>query len=157
MTYRILTNNSSVSFVSGESSPWKSAAVNGTASTMSSHKKNRIALWSAVRHAPGLSSTWILLGKTQNTHNGKSLPQSSLAILKPDTIFRHVNRLFLSNDGNFRQQSKSKNRDPSDVSMARGRATFPDEEAFKDYLAKAGDSVEVRFPLCWFSTITMFV
>jgi len=66
-----------------------------------------------------------------------------LRYAKFDVIFRHVHRLFIANDGNFHQQSKSKNGDPNDMSLTRGRGTFPVEGPFKDYLAKAGDSVEV--------------
>lgn len=64
-----------------------------------------------------------------------------------DNKFRHVHRLYIANDGNFHQQSKSKNGDPTDVSLVKGRGTFPVEQSYKYYLSKVGDSAEV----CTFS------
>jgi hypothetical protein len=70
-----------------------------------------------------------------------------LTLANSDNIVsRHVHRLYISNDGNFHQQSKSKNSDPSDVSLVNSRGTFLDDRVYKSYLSKVGDSVEVFQP-----------
>src|ERR1700722_14547712 len=70
-----------------------------------------------------------------------------LTLVNSDNIVsRHVHQLYISNDGNFHQQSKSKNGDPSDISLVNGRGTFPDDQVYKSYLSKVGDFVEVFQP-----------
>jgi hypothetical protein len=58
--------------------------------------------------------------------------------------------LFLSGDGHFGLQRKSKVDDPDDVSLLEGAAFFPKETLYQEHLSAAGPSTEVRVLLDFF-------
>ncbi len=49
-------------------------------------------------------------------------------------MYRHKYTLFVSADGNFRLQRKSKNDDPDDFALNGGRAYFVENEKYQQYL-----------------------
>jgi hypothetical protein len=55
--------------------------------------------------------------------------------------------LYLSADGHFGLQRKSKTDDPDDVSLVAGKACFPEDVPYQKYLEKSGNSTEVCFQL----------
>lgn len=53
------------------------------------------------------------------------------------TLFaRHLNQLQVTLDGNFHLNRYTKNTDPHDASLFRGRSYFPEDEAYQDYVKK---------------------
>lgn len=46
-------------------------------------------------------------------------------------------------DGNFHENRYAKNTDPNDISLANGKAFFPDSKEFKEYLDNAVAPQEV--------------
>jgi len=60
------------------------------------------------------------------------------------TFFRHVNQLFITEDGCHKFQKKKKNRDPDDVSLTSDTGYFPDNVEYNNYLDHAGETTEVR-------------
>jgi hypothetical protein len=51
--------------------------------------------------------------------------------------------LYLSGDGHFGLQRKSKVDDPDDISLLEGAAFFPKDAPYQEYLATVGESPEV--------------
>lgn len=59
---------------------------------------------------------------------------------------RYVHAGTRSIDGNFHQHLKKKKHDPEDVETING-AYFPESNEYENYLARVGDSEEVRYIL----------
>ncbi|KAJ7732066.1 hypothetical protein DFH07DRAFT_755417 [Mycena maculata] len=55
---------------------------------------------------------------------------------------RHINTLFLSADGHFGLQRKSKIDDPDDVSLTEGKSCFPTDSTYQEYVENSKNSTE---------------
>ena len=62
-------------------------------------------------------------------------------------LCRHINQLFIAEDGCHKFQKKKKIGNPDDVSLLGDSGYFLDDKKYKEYLAIATDSTEV-FNLC---------
>ena len=49
-------------------------------------------------------------------------------------VYRHLNQLQLTADGNYHLNKYTKNTDPDDVSLYDGKAYFPRDDEYKEYL-----------------------
>jgi hypothetical protein len=79
----------------------------------------------------------------------KSTPQDMrcvyiyVPIIVSSFLRRHINQLFIAEDGCHKFQKKKKIGNPDDVSLLGDTGYFPDDKKYKDYLAVATDWTEV--------------
>ncbi|KAJ7094336.1 hypothetical protein C8R44DRAFT_749527 [Mycena epipterygia] len=59
-----------------------------------------------------------------------------------DEELRQINTLFLSADGHFGLQWKSKTDDPDDISLTEGQSCFPNDSTYQEYVKNSRDSTE---------------
>jgi len=59
------------------------------------------------------------------------------------TILRHINQLFITEDGCHKFQKKKKIGDPDDISLIGNAGYFLDDNVYNKYLDDAGDTIEV--------------
>src|SRR5277367_6817907 len=62
---------------------------------------------------------------------------------------RHLNQLFLMEDGNHKLQRKRKIGNPDDHSLLGDKGYFPDEDKYKKYVSEIGESIEASFAHPW--------
>ncbi len=85
------------------------------------------------QHAQTRSSTWNRSGKIHRDTYCTSYIYAINELLLNFT-YRHLNQLQLTADGNYHLGRYTKNTDPDDISLYDGKAYFPREDEYKEYL-----------------------